>query len=261
MIRRLLAFLPEAWADIDAERPPDARFGRFEAGALVIAAVGLSVMYFLGQELYYLRWYGRDLYRAGHTYAELAGLAHWVFFCVVGYVIVPAIWLKMHGRSIREYGYLGWGGTGRHIGVYAALFLPIFVVVIVVSFFPAFQQIYPMYPRAGRSMADFVLWQLLYGLQFASLEFFFRAFMLETQRRVMGHAAIFVMVIPYCMLHFQKTLEESLGSIIAGVVLGTLAMRWRSIWGGVLIHWLVAIWMDIASMLQKGNFPPSRLLP
>ena len=36
----------------------------------------------------------------------------------------------------------------------------------------------------------------------------------------------------------------SVGAIIAGTILGTLAMRTRSIWGGVLIHCAVAFTMD-----------------
>jgi membrane protease YdiL (CAAX protease family) len=80
-------------------------------------------------------------------------------------------------------------------------------------------------------------------------------------RPALGHAAIFVMVVPYCMLHFGKTWSESLAAIVAGIILGTLAMRWRSIWGGVLIHWTVAISMDAASLLRQGRFPPGELFP
>ena len=68
--------------------------------------------------------------------------------------------------------------------------------------------------------------------------------------------AIAVMLIPYCMIHFPKTAAESLGSIIAGLVLGYLAMKGRSIWGGVLLHWLIAIEMDVLSLIQRGQAPP-----
>ncbi|MCA9541205.1 MAG: CPBP family intramembrane metalloprotease, partial [Myxococcales bacterium] len=64
----------------------------------------------------------------------------------------------------------------------------------------------------------------------------------------------------YCMLHFQKTASESLGAIVAGVILGTLAMKYRSIWGGVALHWLVAISMDVLSLFHQGRLP-TRLWP
>jgi membrane protease YdiL (CAAX protease family) len=63
-----------------------------------------------------------------------------------------------------------------------------------------------------------------------------------------------VMVVPYCMIHYGKPMPETLGAIVAGIVLGTLAMRTRSIWGGVLIHIAVAITMD---MMAVANCPPA----
>ncbi|MBV72015.1 MAG: hypothetical protein CMH52_11855 [Myxococcales bacterium] len=57
------------------------------------------------------------------------------------------------------------------------------------------------------------------------------------------------------MLHFLKTGSESLGAIIAGIILGSLAMKYRSIWGGVLLHWLVAISMDVLSLMHQGRLP------
>ena len=64
------------------------------------------------------------------------------------------------------------------------------------------------------------------------------------------------MVIPYCMIHFQKTAAESLGSVVAGFLLGWMAMRSRSLWGGVLVHTVIAIEMDLMSLIQKGDWPP-----
>jgi uncharacterized protein len=50
--------------------------------------------------------------------------------------------------------------------------------------------------------------------------------------------------VPYCMIHYGKPMTETLGAIGAGIILGTLAMRTRSIWGGVVIHVGVATMMD-----------------
>ena len=56
------------------------------------------------------------------------------------------------------------------------------------------------------------------------------------------------MIVPYCMIHYGKPLPETLGAIGAGLMLGTLAMRTRSIWGGVLIHVGVATTMDVLAL-------------
>jgi membrane protease YdiL (CAAX protease family) len=69
----------------------------------------------------------------------------------------------------------------------------------------------------------------------------------------MGAYAIFVMVVPYCMIHFGKPFLECFAAIIAGVVLGTLSLRTRSIWCGAMIHMSVAITMDVAALAQTGQ--------
>ena len=50
------------------------------------------------------------------------------------------------------------------------------------------------------------------------------------------------------MIHCGKPMHESIGAIVAGVVLGTLAMRTRSIWFGVVIHCGVAVTMDLFAL-------------
>ncbi|MCA9600892.1 MAG: CPBP family intramembrane metalloprotease, partial [Myxococcales bacterium] len=85
--------------------------------------------------------------------------------------------------------------------------------------------------------------------------FFFRGFWLTACKRAMGSHAIFAMVVPYCMIHYGKPGLEALAAIIAGIVLGTLSMKTRSIWSGFLIHVSVAISMDVAALLQTSGLP------
>ena len=95
---------------------------------------------------------------------------------------------------------------------------------------------------------------MLYATQFLSLEFFFRGFMVHGLRRRIGSAAIPVMMVPYCMIHFEKPLPETLAAIIAGLVLGFMSLRTRSIILGAAIHVSVALSMDFTSLWRKGFF-------
>lgn len=118
-----------------------------------------------------------------------------------------------------------------------------------------------MYPFLRPQVAQHWCWALLlgywalYALQFFSVEFFFRGWMLFSLERRFQLGAIWVMVVPYCMVHFHKPLPEALGSIIAGTALGYMAMRTRSIWGGWCVHVCVALGMDMLSLARGGNFP------
>ena len=100
--------------------------------------------------------------------------------------------------------------------------------------------------------ANFVIWELFYFLQFIALEFLFRGFLLHGTKRRFGVYAIFVMTIPYCMIHFGKPLPETIGAIVAGIVLGAMSLKSKSIWPGVMLHYGIAIMMDLSVLYRKG---------
>ncbi len=133
------------------------------------------------------------------------------------------------------------------------MFIVVFIVAYIISFTPAFLKKYPFYKQAADSYVTFFIWELSYGLQFFMLEFFFRGFILFALARYIGSYAIFVMTIPYVMIHFRKPLPETCGAIIAGVALGTLALRTRSIYGGIILHVAIAWSMDLFTLYHKGQ--------
>jgi len=171
----------------------------------------------------------------------------WAWWCgsrVAGFLVLPAIAvLLMPGERLRDYGW-SLAGFTKHIKLYILLYLLVLPLVYFTSRTQAFQYIYPFYRLAHRSAFDFWAWELMYAAQFVSLEFFFRGFMLWTCKSSMGVYSIFVMVIPYCMIHYGKTFIECMAAIVAGTVLGTIALRTKSIWGGIFVHVAVAWTMD-----------------
>jgi membrane protease YdiL (CAAX protease family) len=187
-------------------------------------------------------------------FARLFEFAWWSGWRVLGYFVLPAITLWSMRLRIREHG-LETTGFSDHAWIYAFAYSIVLVCVVVVSYTEEFSTYYPFYKLASRSWFDFVAWELLYAAQFFSLEFFFRGYWLKALKPIMGSHAIFAMVVPYCMIHYGKPMTEALAAIIAGVVLGTLAMKTRSIWSGFLIHCSVAVSMDVAALLQTAHLP------
>ena len=119
---------------------------------------------------------------------------------------------------------------------------------------PDFGAYYPFYRSAGRSWADFLAWEAIYAAQFLALEAFFRGWWLHATR-TLGAASILGMVLPYAMIHFGKPWLEVSGAIVAGVVLGSLSARTRSIWAGFLVHATVGLLMALLSLEQRGALP------
>lgn len=257
------------WPKIDAEtvRTP-AETGTFSwrvLGIMVLVAVSLTLQEYIGDRSYFehlfpvspwqhykigaLTWPGSwGVQSPMRYYHELAGFAWWSGWRVLGYIVMPVMLiLAWPGYRLRDV-HIRFDGFFRHLWIYVFLFALVLPAVLYASTTPAFRHTYPFYRLANRSRVDLWTWEGLYSAQFVALEFFFRGFILQGLRKVMGANAVFVMIVPYCMIHYGKPLPETLGAIGAGLILGTLALRTRSIWGGVLIHIGVALTMDVLAL-------------
>ncbi len=180
----------------------------------------------------------------------------WVGGGVTSWIILPMLAIRfIIKRPLSDFGlrWLGW----RKLVPYIALLLAFFPVVLFAAFWlPGFKDSYPLY-RGLWLWKTFLIFELLYGLQFLAVEFFFRGFLVNGLGRSLGYKAILVAMLPYVMIHFHKPFLEANAAIIAGVVLGAFALRTRSIWGGLLLHLGVAWGMDILALMagSRGGFP------
>jgi membrane protease YdiL (CAAX protease family) len=257
-MKKWLARLGDFVVGIDRAEP---RFvGRFDgrvAVVLVIAAAVLAFERFWGDRDMFESTFWR--FRTEHWFT-IASFGWWAAAKVFGYLVVPLIVCRALGLRPSEWGLSG-RGFFRHLWIYAALYLAILPVLYLASRTGAFTTKYPMYKAAARSWSDFFAWEAMYAATFLALEAFFRGFMLFPLRRTFGVYSVFVMCVPYCMIHFGKPPAEAYGAIGAGVLLGTLALWARSIWGGVVLHIAVAWTMDILAMMRTTGWPnPDRYI-
>jgi membrane protease YdiL (CAAX protease family) len=183
---------------------------------------------------------------------------HWLVVWAVGWIIcyfaIPSLVIKLVFRErIRDYG-VKLKGALSGLWIYSIMFAIMVPLIWLVSTDQHFQDTYPFYRlQPGEPLwPRFCLWQLLYGLQFVSLEFFFRGFMVHGTRHRFGIYSVFVMMVPYCMIHFQKPMPEVFASIIAGIALGFMSLKTRSIWLGAAIHITVAMSMDLTSLWRQN---------
>lgn len=185
-------------------------------------------------------------------YAPIFRNISWSLGCFTCYFVIPALVTRVIlGYKLSDFG-LSFDGYFKHLWIYVVLFIPVGLLVLIVARNPDFQAQYPFY-KSVQGVGDFLVWEAFYALQFFSLEFFFRGFMLHGVRDKLGRFAIFAMVVPYVMIHFRKPLFETIGAAIAGTALGVLSLRTRSVLGGFTIHVAVAISMDVAAMLMRDG--------
>jgi membrane protease YdiL (CAAX protease family) len=235
------------------------------AACLLIVAVVLTFQEYFGGRTFYDSLIRPELFQleaAGRgwvqlaKYDELYGYLWWSAARVLGYVVIPLpLWKLLFPRdSLLDMG-LRVRGFFQHIWIYGLCLAVVLPLMVLVAHQPDFGAYYPFYKQSSRSWADFAMWEAMYFAQFFSLELFFRGWMVGALRRTMGSGAIFAMAVPYCMIHYGKPYLEAHGAIVAGVVLGSLAMRTRSIYAGFLVHITVAIGMDLISLYKRGALP------
>jgi len=185
--------------------------------------------------------------------AQLNSLMFWGFMQVFSYVAIPIAVIKLVLRERVSVFGTGVRGIRPHAGTYVALFALAVPFVALASTTSAFQAKYPFYDlTAGDSLwPNMWIWWIFYAAQFVALEFFFRGFLIHGLKGRFGYMAIFVMIVPYNMLHFTKPVTEALAAIFGGYVLGSLSLKTRSIWWGAALHVAVAGTMDVLALIQK----------
>jgi len=192
---------------------------------------------------------------------QLIGFTWWTLCHFIAFILLPLFVIKvLFKESFTNYGWR-WQETHKHWAGYVCLLAPILCFVYIASLGTDFVRVYPFYKLTQRSFIDLILWEVIYLAQFVCLEFFFRGFMLQALRPALGANAIWIMCVPYMMIHLPKLWPEATGAILFGFFLGILAMRSRSIWGGVLVHAGVALSMDIAAIVRTGGLPTQFFVP
>lgn len=201
------------------------------------------------QEFYFLpaRTLGRDRWIHGvlpGSSAELSYHLWWVGGTLLTGALIPLLVLLALGMKPSELG-CRFRASRADRQLYLALFLLILPVIWLVSLRPDFRASYPLFRAAGGPLSvDSLVFEAAYCLQFFAVEFFFRGVLVLGLKPALGPYAVLTMLAPYCMLHFHKPFAESLGAIVAGAVLGTLAYRSETILYGWFLHYAVALTMD-----------------
>ncbi|MDV6344685.1 CPBP family intramembrane glutamic endopeptidase [Nitrosomonas sp. Is37] len=189
-----------------------------------------------------------------HVNAQLHQLMFWASSIVLFYFILPLLVIVLVIKEKPgDYGL----APNYSFSNYRPYLIMIISMIPLIAYFSGtdgFLASYPFY-KVGKNEGlypNFVIWEIFYFLQFIALEFLFRGFLLHGTKRRFGVYSIFVMTIPYCMIHFGKPLPETIGAIVAGIVLGAMSLKSKSIWPGVMLHYGIAIMMDLSVLYRKG---------
>jgi membrane protease YdiL (CAAX protease family) len=210
-----------------------------EAGTLILAVVLLMIPAYHGSPRFVpMQWQ----------------LFWWMGLNVVCLLGVPVLVIRFAWREKpADYG-LALGDARvwlRYLAVFGAVMV---VVTVAASRLPSLQQFYPRYPWARNSVGLLAASEAGWLAYFLAWEFFFRGFLLFTMlRRFTPALAIAMQTVPFVLMHFPKPEIEAAASVVAGVALGIMAYRGRSMVGTWLLHWGCAALLDVLVVAWPGR--------
>lgn len=168
-------------------------------------------------------------------------------------VLIPLLlfyWLEKSQPSF-------WGVTTKNFNwhPYALMLLIMVPLIMFASTQSDFLHMYPKLKQvafidnlAKHSWGYKLLYELSYGMDFLTIELFFRGFLVFAFVRYVGIDAVLPMAVFYCSIHFGKPLFECISSFFGGLLLGIIAYRTQSIMGGIMVH------LGIAWMMEIGGY-------
>jgi uncharacterized protein len=215
--------------------------------ACVVTSVVLIVGHYQGEAHSFSTFFPH----ATGRFQDIYGFLWWFGASCVLFLAVPAaITAATPGIRVRQ---LGFGAGDWRFGLpAAALLLAVMLpVVFVASRTQTFGGNYPLCAAATKDRAHFLVYEIAYMAYFVAWEFLYRGYLLFSLERKIGNFAIVVQTMPFALLHLGKPELEALGSVVAGIALGILALRTRSFWYGALVHITVAVTMDLRAGLPK----------
>ena len=172
-------------------------------------------------------------------------------------ITVYWLWDRKHNKS--PYGF-----TIKNFNL-RPYFLILLVMLPFVIGFGLTDHFTGYYPRGLKNLDYFfgfgvdppqsslLFYELIYGLDFVSIEYFFRGFLVLAFLKYVGPGSILPMAAFYVSIHFGKPMVETISSFFGGGLLGILAFYSRSIWGGIVVHMGIAWLMELGAFVGKAN--------
>ncbi len=174
--------------------------------------------------------------------APIAPYLYWFSASFFFLLFLPALSIKLiFKKKLSHYG-LGIGKYKTGILIFILFYLVMLPILLIISQHPSFANHYPLCQNARKPLELFVVG---YAIYFIGWEFIFRGYMLFGLFKRFGYYSIFIQTIPFALLHYGKPQLETISSLLAGIILGFLALRLKSVWYGILLHVAVAVSLDV----------------
>lgn len=210
----------------------DKGYARIAAGILLLLVLSAIVpcMYFKPMRLFFSKW------PAVLISAVIA--------------ILPMIIISIKSRRflLTDFGF-STGNVRMSLiitGVSIAVMIPI---IIIASRFSDFKQVYPLFHTMKKGGMTFVMYEIYFLVFFLFWEYLFRGFMLFSLKKHSNLiTAVIVQAAIFTFAHLGKPELETISSMFGGIFLGLIIYRVKSFLPAAIIHFAIALTMDIIAV-------------
>ncbi|MBI2731054.1 MAG: CPBP family intramembrane metalloprotease, partial [Sphingobacteriales bacterium] len=166
------------------------------------------------------------------------------------FLIFLSLFFLWYNKDRKEQPFYGSKKT-QSLKPYLLIIVFLFPLIVAASSQPDFLRMYPKAKNISeiplttlKDYGYYILFELSYGFDFLTIEFFFRGFLILSLIKICGKEAIIPMAAFYCTIHFGKPLGEAISSYFGGLLLGIVSYNTRSVWGGLIVHLGIAWLME-----------------
>jgi len=174
---------------------------------------------------------------------------YWPFLLLLLAPMLILLWRSYHPYQP----FYGFKIKGINWKPYWLMLLIMIPLILLASTQADFQEVYPKIQSIEGLMNNIhlqwwhkLLYELSYGTDFITIEFFFRGFLVLAFVKWAGKDAILPMACFYCSIHFGKPMGECISSYFGGILLGIVVYNTRSVFGGLMVHLGIAWMMELA---------------
>jgi hypothetical protein len=234
--------------------------GFFTAGYLV--STGMNAVAYVGKAELLILLLGPLLFALKitlpyHTMLHVSGIdilnkrgnaAGWLG----GFLWTCCVVALLHRLYEQKWG-LYWVSKRPRLLPYLLMLLLMAPLVVAASASSSFSTMYPRVQELSRyttsviSWGEVLLYEVCYLVDFLSIEFFFRGFLVAVLSRILGTQALLPVAFFYFSIHLGKPMPEAIGSFFGALVLGSVALQTKSVWGGWVVHAGIALLMELLS--------------
>lgn len=168
------------------------------------------------------------------------------------FTLIPVfiIWFIKDRKEMPFYGT----ASLDNIRPYLIMLLIMVPLIVLASTQNDFLQTYPKAKflsamNIGQQKWRWLVYEICYGIDFITIEFFFRGFLILALFKICGMHSILPAAIFYCTIHLGKPMGECISSFWGGLLLGIVSYNNFSIWGGLIVHLGIAWMMEIGGWL------------